>query len=136
MYVPSGAAHRKPYVAQFDEHQIALMRAAREKEVKMFSILKEIGVYLVYLLLVTVLVYDNVDLNAFPTNDHIRNTFVYKKFDKVSHAVVCANGSCFAHANIFRSPFLRSCSWMRAQLRTTVLHKIQTSELVTCFRIT
>ena len=75
--------HRKPYKAQFDSAQIALMKQKREKEVKMFAILKEIGAYLIYLFIVTTLVYDSVDLNAFKTNDHIKDIFVKSKFTKV-----------------------------------------------------
>ena len=75
-------------MTQFDESQIALMKAKREKEVKMFAILKEIAAYTVYLLIVTVLVYDNVDLNSYRTNDYIKSTFVSKKFEKVN--VKCA----------------------------------------------
>ena len=71
-------------MTQFDESQIALMKAKREKEVKMFAILKEIAAYTVYLLIITVLVYDNVDLNSFRTNDYIKRTFVAKKFEKVN----------------------------------------------------
>ncbi len=59
------------------------MKQKREKEVKMFAILKEIGAYLIYLFIVTTLVYDSVDLNAFKTNDHIKDIFVKSKFTKV-----------------------------------------------------
>ena len=71
-------------MTQFDESQIALMKEKREKEVKMFSILKEIAAYTVYLLIVTVLVYDNVDPNSFRTNDYIKKAFVAKKFERVN----------------------------------------------------
>ena len=59
------------------------MKQKREKEVKMFAILKEIGAYLIYLFVVTTLVYDSVDPNTFKTNDHIKNIFVKNKFTKV-----------------------------------------------------
>ena len=71
-------------MTQFDESQIALMKEKREKEVKMFAILKEIAAYTLYLLIITVLVYDNVDPNSFRTNDYIKKTFVDKKFERVN----------------------------------------------------
>ena len=64
------------------------MKAKREKEVKMFAILKEIAAYMMYLVIITVLVYDNVDPNAFATNNHIKEMFV-KKFEKVCLVFTC-----------------------------------------------
>ena len=51
------------------------MRESRAKEVKMWTILKEILTYLIYLAVICTLGYDNRDVNAFRAKNQIHNMF-------------------------------------------------------------
>ena len=70
-------AHRIPYVGQnVDEEKMSEMRESRAKEVKMWTILKEIMTYLFYVSVICTLSYDNRDINAFRAKDEIAKIFV------------------------------------------------------------
>lgn len=81
--------HRVPYensTVRHDEERLQKMKEIRDKEVKMYGILKEIFAYLFYLAIVCTLGYDNKDTRSFSYKDQIYQSFVVGtgKFETVN----------------------------------------------------
>ena len=68
-----------------DDDKLKQLREKRRKEVKMFSMLKEIAAYLIYVMVICTLSYDNRDPKSFWSNNELSNLFVKDAFNHVRH---------------------------------------------------
>ncbi|XP_046579125.1 polycystic kidney disease protein 1-like 2 [Haliotis rubra] len=70
-------AHRRPYVEKPpDFSSVSSVRKYRKKQNRMIEILKDIGSYVFYLVIIAIICYENRDEKSFRTVDNIRNMMV------------------------------------------------------------
>lgn len=84
-------AHRKPYLhSPPDPEKVQIARDYRKKMNKLFNITREMLAYLVYLVIVAILTYENRDTNSIYLHSNMENIFVksqgkyHKSFENVS----------------------------------------------------
>ncbi|XP_060067008.1 polycystin-1-like protein 2 [Ylistrum balloti] len=74
---PSYPAHRRPYQQNTSDYsQLESARKHRKRMNRLFNIGRELGAYIVYLVVVCILTYENRSKNAYPTYSHLENTFL------------------------------------------------------------
>ncbi|XP_069123303.1 uncharacterized protein [Argopecten irradians] len=69
--------HRKPYKEKASDFtNLENAREYRKRMNRLFNIGRELGAYIVYLVIVCILTYENRSKNAYPTYSHLENTFL------------------------------------------------------------
>ncbi|GFU56000.1 transposable element Tcb1 transposase [Trichonephila clavipes] len=94
-FLDSGNVVQRPKYRPIDPSSLEAARRLREKEVRMYGVLKEIGVYALYLWILFILSYGNRDPNSFYLREAVINNFIkpgdlWHDFNNCNNRIVMA----------------------------------------------
>ncbi len=95
-YLHSNQFYRPPIRANcLTEAELICARYHRLKQVRMWSIIREIFLYLCFLSLLSVIVYPNGDSNSYLQVKHLRKCFLNSRQMDIDYSKVCFLWFCF-----------------------------------------
>ena len=81
--------YRNPIRAnRLTENEVISLREERLKEIEMWSIIREIVIYLIFIIFLFIIVYSNRDLNSFFQVNHLQKYFLNIRQENVDFTKV------------------------------------------------